>query len=109
MSSNLNLTLKVWRQGGASEKGAFETYQLSDVARPLFSFGECCDEGNRMILETKGGYINHLSTGTASWFPRQGQVYDVPSWVNKKHPQEADFSEAGRENCIDGSSAVRGA
>ena len=41
MSSNLNLTLKVWRQGGASEKGAFETYQLSDVEPRPARFSRC--------------------------------------------------------------------
>ena len=50
MSSNLNLTLKVWRQGGASEKGAFETYQLSDVS-PDSSFLEMLDQLNEQLIQ----------------------------------------------------------
>ena len=50
MSSNLNLTLKVWRQGDASEKGAFETYQLSDVS-PDSSFLEMLDQLNEQLIQ----------------------------------------------------------
>ena len=28
----LNITLKVWRQRGPQEKGAFETYQLEGIS-----------------------------------------------------------------------------
>ena len=31
MDKNINITLKVWRQKGPKEKGAFETYQLKNI------------------------------------------------------------------------------
>ena len=49
----MNLTLKVWRQQNSSDKGHFETYQVSDISSEM-SFLEMFDVLNeRLITEGK--------------------------------------------------------
>ncbi|UKN03852.1 succinate dehydrogenase/fumarate reductase iron-sulfur subunit [Paracrocinitomix mangrovi] len=45
----MNLTLKVWRQKNASDKGRMETYQLSDVSEHM-SFLEMLDVLNEQLI-----------------------------------------------------------
>lgn len=50
---NMNLTLKVWRQKNAQDKGHFETYQVQDISSEM-SFLEMFDVLNeRLIAEGK--------------------------------------------------------
>jgi succinate dehydrogenase / fumarate reductase, iron-sulfur subunit len=50
---NMNLTLKVWRQKNANDKGGFETYKVNDIS-PDMSFLEMFDVLNeRLINEGK--------------------------------------------------------
>ena len=49
MDKNINLTLKVWRQRGPKEKGAFETYQLKNVSQSC-SFLEMLDILNEQLI-----------------------------------------------------------
>ncbi|MFV0469815.1 MAG: succinate dehydrogenase/fumarate reductase iron-sulfur subunit [Dysgonomonas sp.] len=53
MEKSLNITLKVWRQRGPKEKGAFETYQLEGISTDT-SFLEMLDILNeKLINESK--------------------------------------------------------
>ncbi|MDN5202955.1 succinate dehydrogenase/fumarate reductase iron-sulfur subunit [Fulvivirgaceae bacterium BMA10] len=45
----MNLTLKVWRQKNASDKGGFETYNVSDIS-PDMSFLEMFDVLNEQLV-----------------------------------------------------------
>ncbi|MCD7978639.1 MAG: succinate dehydrogenase/fumarate reductase iron-sulfur subunit [Tannerellaceae bacterium] len=49
MDKNINITLKVWRQKGPKEKGAFETYQLKDISQGS-SFLEMLDILNEQLV-----------------------------------------------------------
>jgi succinate dehydrogenase / fumarate reductase iron-sulfur subunit len=49
MDKNINITLKVWRQRGPKEKGAFETYKLNDVSQGS-SFLEMLDVLNEQLI-----------------------------------------------------------
>jgi len=49
MDKNIDLTLKVWRQKGPKEKGAFETYQLKGVSQAS-SFLEMLDILNEQLI-----------------------------------------------------------
>ena len=40
MDKNISFNLKVWRQRGPKEQGAFETYQMKDIPGDT-SFLEC--------------------------------------------------------------------
>lgn len=46
----MKITLKVWRQKNAQDKGGFKTYQLDDVS-PDMSFLEMFDVLNEQILK----------------------------------------------------------
>lgn len=48
--SNLNLTLKVWRQEGPNADGRFETYDTPDI-NPNMSFLEMLDIVNERLIE----------------------------------------------------------
>ncbi len=53
MEKNLNLSLKVWRQKNAKDKGQFETYKVNDISTDM-SFLEMFDVLNeRLIVEGK--------------------------------------------------------
>ena len=45
----MNLTLKVWRQKSSSDKGRFETYQVSDISSEM-SFLEMFDVLNEQLI-----------------------------------------------------------
>jgi succinate dehydrogenase / fumarate reductase iron-sulfur subunit len=49
MDTNIDITLKVWRQKGAKEKGAFETYQLKGISQSS-SFLEMLDVLNEQLV-----------------------------------------------------------
>jgi len=47
---NMNLTLKVWRQKNAQDKGHFETYQVKDISSEM-SFLEMFDVLNERLID----------------------------------------------------------
>ncbi|MGE0086552.1 MAG: succinate dehydrogenase/fumarate reductase iron-sulfur subunit [Desulfococcaceae bacterium] len=47
-AKNINLTLKVWRQNGAADKGRFETYEAKDISTDM-SFLEMLDVVNEKL------------------------------------------------------------
>ncbi|MDR0844552.1 MAG: succinate dehydrogenase/fumarate reductase iron-sulfur subunit [Tannerella sp.] len=49
MDKNIDITLKVWRQRGPKEKGAFETYQLKNISQGS-SFLEMLDVLNEQLI-----------------------------------------------------------
>jgi succinate dehydrogenase / fumarate reductase iron-sulfur subunit len=49
MSGNMNITLKVWRQKNASDKGKFETYNVPNVSEDM-SFLEMFDVLNEQLI-----------------------------------------------------------
>jgi succinate dehydrogenase / fumarate reductase, iron-sulfur subunit len=48
VSKGINLTLKVWRQNGAKQKGRFETFQARDISTDM-SFLEMLDVVNEQL------------------------------------------------------------
>lgn len=51
MSGTMNLTLKVWRQKNAADKGSFESYQAKQVS-PDMSFLEMLDVVNQDLVKS---------------------------------------------------------
>jgi succinate dehydrogenase / fumarate reductase iron-sulfur subunit len=52
MEKTINITLKIWRQKGPQAKGAFETYQLSNISIDS-SFLEMLDVLNEQLVSEK--------------------------------------------------------
>jgi succinate dehydrogenase / fumarate reductase iron-sulfur subunit len=51
-AKNINITLKVWRQSGADEKGQIETYKLDNVSTAS-SFLEMLDQLNEQLINER--------------------------------------------------------
>ena len=57
------------------------TFQIAEVTRPLCSVSKICDKGNRVVFELGGGHVEHIATGTKTYFSRQNNVYVMDMWV----------------------------
>lgn len=51
------------------------TFQVAEVTRPLCSVSRMCDQGNRVIFGSGGGYVEHIAIGKRSYFQRAHNVY----------------------------------
>ena len=49
--------------------------QLTDVRKPLMSVSKVCDEGNIVVFNQNGEYIQSEKTGKKTSFSREGNVY----------------------------------
>lgn len=50
--------------------------QVTQVRRPLLSVARMCDENNRVVFESSGGYVEHLVSGDRVYANRNGNVYN---------------------------------
>ena len=51
--------------------------QVTAVRKSLMSVSKICDVGHKVIFESNGGHIEHLSTGQRTQFDRKGGVYTI--------------------------------
>ena len=58
-------------------------YQITDVTKPLNSVGKVCDQRNQVLFTSTGGYVIDEETGESTWFPREGNIYVMHSWVKE--------------------------
>ena len=71
--------MKVWTNEG---KPAMATFQCADVTRPQCSVSKICDQGNRVIFEGQGGFIENKS-GFQTSFKRENNVYVLEMHAKK--------------------------
>ena len=62
-------------------RGAKATFQVADVTRALCSISRVCDQGNRVIFESGGGWIE-ASDGRRTAFKRENNVYVMELYVH---------------------------
>ena len=55
---------------------ATATFQIADVTRPLCSIARVCDQGNVVVFNSSGGYIEN-SSGQRTCFERSNNVYTL--------------------------------
>ena len=67
------------------------TWQTVDIARPLSSVRQICQQGNRVIFGAGGGVIYHVATQRETPFRMEGGVYVLDLWV-------PDFQRQGHPN-----------
>ena len=61
---------------------AVRRLQQAEVAKPLFSVGEECDQSRLVLFGQTGGAILHLDTEEVEWFPRtETGSYEMTIWV----------------------------
>lgn len=61
----------------ADDKQCRVRMQVAPVRKPLLSVARMCDEQNRVVFESTGGYIEHITTGEKVYFKRNGNVYNL--------------------------------
>ena len=71
------------------------TFQVAEVSRPLTSVAKICDQGNRVVFGSQGGYIMSLKTGKVTPFQRESGVYALNLWMKGDSP--AGFSRPGNQ------------
>ena len=75
------------------------TYQVADVAKNLTSVSKICDKGNRIIFGRGGGLIQNLKSGIVTPFRRQGGIYVIDLWLDRKkiaeRQRKAPFTRQG--------------
>ena len=66
--------LKVRVQQGGGQQGVI-TYQIADISKALTSVAKIADLGNKIVLDSNGGYIECKETGDRTEVHRKGNVY----------------------------------
>jgi hypothetical protein len=51
------------------------TFNVANVAKPLAAAGKIVDAGNRVVLDAKGSYIEHIATGERMELRKEKGVY----------------------------------
>ena len=80
--------LKLWTNEG---KLAVATFQCADVTRLLCSVSKICDQGNRVVFEGQGGFIES-PTGARTSFKRENNVYVLEMHAKEPGDQRSDFA-----------------
>ena len=72
------------------------TYQIADVRRPLTSVGRICDRGNKVIFGRGGGVITNLKTGHSIPVKREGNIYVLEMWIDRRAAPVSAFPRQGK-------------
>ena len=62
---------------------AAATFQVAEVTRPLCSVIRICDQGNRVVFTSAGGYIENMTSGVQTGFQRKNNVYVMEMYVEE--------------------------
>ena len=72
-------------------KLAAATFQCADVTRPLCSVSKICDQGNRVVFEGQGGFIESPN-GARTSFKRENNVCVLEMHAKEPGDQRSDFA-----------------
>ena len=51
------------------------TFNVANVAKPLAAAGKIVEAGNRVVLDAKGSYVEHVATGERMQLRKEKGVY----------------------------------
>lgn len=57
------------------------TAQVCEVNKPLLSVSKLVAQGNRVVFEAQGSYVQDTSTGERLWLAESGGMYSLKLWV----------------------------
>lgn len=77
-------------------RSAKATFQVADVTRALCSISRVCDQGNRVVFESGGGWIES-SDGRRTAFKRENNVYVLELHVHDPGTGNVDDQAHGRD------------
>ena len=84
--------MKVWTNEG---KPAMATFQRADVTTPLCSVSKICDQGNRVVFEGQGDFIESKS-GVRTSFKRENKVYVLEMHSRKPGELASGFARPSK-------------
>ena len=78
---------------GFTEEGGQRgiTAQICAVNKTLMSVSKVAAQGNRVVFDDDGSYIEEKSSGERTWMQQVGGMYMVKMWVSRKTTKKAGF------------------
>ena len=74
------------------------TAQICAVTKNLMSVSKMIAQGNRVVFDDEGSYIEDKVSGDRTWMQQVGGMYMLKMWVSRKTPREQVFS--GEEKAV---------
>ena len=72
------------------------TAQVCDVHRPLMSVKRVCKNGNRVVFDDEGSYVENKRTGEKMVIEEDDGDYVLDVWVKVGQDEEAPFGGQGK-------------
>lgn len=72
-----NMFAGITREGTKKETVA----QVAEVTQNLMSVNACLKNGNRVVFDEDGSYIEDKTSGTMNWLDRRDDVWTIKLWV----------------------------
>ena len=72
------------------------TAQVCDVHRPLMSVKRVCKNGNRVVFDDEGSYVENKATGEKIKVLEEDGEYVLDVWVNTSAAREETSGGQGR-------------
>ena len=78
---------------GFTEEGGQRgiTAQVCAVSKTLMSVSKVAAQGNRVVFDDDGSYIEDKLSGEKTWMQQVGGMYMLKMWVSRKTTKEAGF------------------
>ena len=67
------------------------TSQICAVNKTLMSVSKVAAQGNRVVFDDEGSYIDDNGSGERTWMQQVGGMYMFKMWVSRKTTKEAGF------------------
>ena len=81
---------------GLDSGGKGITAQVCKVHRPLMSVKKICKNGQRVVFDDEGSYVENKETGERIKVVEEDGEYVLEVWVNTKDAKEATFGGQGK-------------
>ena len=73
---------------GGKERGMVA--QVVDVTQNRMSVSRCIEEGNRVVFDKEGSYVEDKRSGEVNWLHREGGLWTWRIWVRTEKRREDD-------------------
>ena len=81
---------------GADSGGNGMAAQICKVHRPLMSVKKICRNGQRVVFDDEGSYVENKMTGERIQVLEQDGEYVLDVWVNTEETKDATFGGQGK-------------
>ena len=67
------------------------TAQICAVNKTLMSVSQVAAQGNKVVFDAEGSYIEDKASGERLWMEEVGGMYMLKMWVSRKSTKDAGF------------------